>query len=151
MFAWPVALSTSVPPVVRCSTLPDEVGEDFLKVGAQLTGRSMEIDAVSKRYGKIVAWTASPTTCAQASSSLSSAATARGRPRPCASRWGCWGAGGAGVLTADSGEVRFDRKTISHQTRTQIGYVPEERGRDPKMNALDQFVYLAKLHGLTAN
>jgi ABC-2 type transport system ATP-binding protein len=56
-----------------------------------------------------------------------------------------------GVLTADSGEVRFDRKTISHQTRTQIGYVPEERGRDPKMNALDQFVYLAKLHGLTAN
>jgi ABC-2 type transport system ATP-binding protein len=56
-----------------------------------------------------------------------------------------------GVLAADSGEVRFGRTPISHQTRTQIGYLPEERGLYPKMKVLDQLVYLAELHGLTAN
>ena len=56
-----------------------------------------------------------------------------------------------GVLTADAGEVRFDGRPITHETRTRIGYMPEERGLYPKMKVLDQLVYLAELHGLSTN
>ena len=56
-----------------------------------------------------------------------------------------------GVLAADGGEVRFDGKPVTHETRTHIGYMPEERGLYPKMKVLEQLVYLAELHGLTAN
>ncbi|MEC3979598.1 ABC transporter ATP-binding protein [Amycolatopsis sp. H20-H5] len=56
-----------------------------------------------------------------------------------------------GVLRADSGEVRFDGRPITHETRTHIGYMPEERGLYPKMKVLEQLVYLAELHGLSAN
>ncbi|MFD9895986.1 ABC transporter ATP-binding protein, partial [Amycolatopsis sp. NPDC059027] len=56
-----------------------------------------------------------------------------------------------GVLAADAGEVRFDGKPITHESRTHIGYMPEERGLYPKMKVLDQLVYLAELHGLSAN
>ncbi|WP_086839536.1 ABC transporter ATP-binding protein, partial [Amycolatopsis kentuckyensis] len=56
-----------------------------------------------------------------------------------------------GVLAADGGEVRFDGKPVTHETRTHIGYMPEERGLYPKMKVLDQLVYLAELHGLSAN
>ncbi|MFC4002185.1 ABC transporter ATP-binding protein [Prauserella oleivorans] len=56
-----------------------------------------------------------------------------------------------GVLAADSGVVRFDGTPISHEIRTRIGYMPEERGLYPKMKVLDQLVYLAQLHGMTAN
>lgn len=53
-----------------------------------------------------------------------------------------------GVLAADSGEVRFGGVPVSHETRTRIGYMPEERGLYPKMKVLPQLVYLAELHGL---
>ncbi|HEY3470477.1 MAG TPA: ATP-binding cassette domain-containing protein [Amycolatopsis sp.] len=56
-----------------------------------------------------------------------------------------------GVLAADGGEVRFGGRKITHETRTHIGYMPEERGLYPKMKVLDQLVYLAELHGLSAN
>jgi ABC-2 type transport system ATP-binding protein len=56
-----------------------------------------------------------------------------------------------GVLAADSGEVRFGGEPITHETRTRIGYMPEERGLYPKMKVLDQLVYLAELHGLSTN
>jgi ABC-2 type transport system ATP-binding protein len=56
-----------------------------------------------------------------------------------------------GVLAADAGEVRFKGEKITHETRTHIGYMPEERGLYPKMKVLDQLVYLAELHGLGAN
>ncbi len=56
-----------------------------------------------------------------------------------------------GVLAADAGEVRFDGAPITHETRTHIGYMPEERGLYPKMKVLEQLVYLAELHGLSAN
>ena len=56
-----------------------------------------------------------------------------------------------GVLAPDSGTVRFDGTPISHETRTRIGYMPEERGLYPKMRVLDQLVYFAELHGLGAN
>ncbi|WP_326566494.1 ATP-binding cassette domain-containing protein [Amycolatopsis rhabdoformis] len=56
-----------------------------------------------------------------------------------------------GVLAADSGEVRFAGEPVTHDTRTRIGYMPEERGLYPKMKVLDQLVYLAELHGLSTN
>jgi ABC-2 type transport system ATP-binding protein len=108
-----------------------------------LTDRTLEIDRVSKRYGEIVA--------------LDSVAF----DVRAGELFGFVGSNGAGktttmrialgVLAADSGEVRFDGKPITHETRTHIGYMPEERGLYPKMKVLDQLVYLAELHGLTAN
>ncbi|GAB2956767.1 ATP-binding cassette domain-containing protein [Amycolatopsis acidiphila] len=56
-----------------------------------------------------------------------------------------------GVLAADAGEVRFDGAPVTHETRTRIGYMPEERGLYPKMKVLPQLVYLAELHGLSTN
>ncbi|MEU3627168.1 ABC transporter ATP-binding protein [Amycolatopsis coloradensis] len=56
-----------------------------------------------------------------------------------------------GVLAADSGQVRFGGAPITHETRTHIGYMPEERGLYPKMKVLEQLVYLAELHGMSAN
>lgn len=56
-----------------------------------------------------------------------------------------------GVLAADSGEVRFAGRPVTHDTRAQIGYMPEERGLYPKMKVIDQLVYLAELHGLSTN
>ncbi|MFJ8915373.1 ABC transporter ATP-binding protein [Amycolatopsis sp. NPDC102389] len=56
-----------------------------------------------------------------------------------------------GVLAADSGQVRLGGAPITHETRTHIGYMPEERGLYPKMKVLEQLVYLAELHGMSAN
>jgi ABC-2 type transport system ATP-binding protein len=55
-----------------------------------------------------------------------------------------------GVLSADSGECRWDGKPIDLDTRRHIGYMPEERGLYPKMKVGEQLVYLARLHGLSA-
>lgn len=55
-----------------------------------------------------------------------------------------------GVLSADSGEVRWKGKPIGLEERRRFGYMPEERGLYPKMKVLEQLVYLAELHGLRA-
>jgi ABC-2 type transport system ATP-binding protein len=55
-----------------------------------------------------------------------------------------------GVLMADSGDVRWDGRPITFETRRQIGYMPEERGLYPKMKVGEQLAYLARLHGLSA-
>jgi ABC-2 type transport system ATP-binding protein len=108
-----------------------------------MTGRTLEIDRISKRYGEKVALD-------EVSFDV------RG-----GELFGFVGSNGAGktttmrialgVLAADSGEVRFDGRPITHETRTHIGYMPEERGLYPKMKVLDQLVYLAELHGLSTN
>jgi ABC-2 type transport system ATP-binding protein len=54
-----------------------------------------------------------------------------------------------GVLSADSGECRWDGKPIDLDTRRHIGYMPEERGLYPKMKVGEQLIYLARLHGLS--
>jgi ABC-2 type transport system ATP-binding protein len=53
-----------------------------------------------------------------------------------------------GVLSADSGTVRWRRAQIDGTVRRRFGYMPEERGLYPKMRVLDQLVYLAELHGV---
>jgi ABC-2 type transport system ATP-binding protein len=56
-----------------------------------------------------------------------------------------------GVLAPDSGEVRWRREPVDATVRRRFGYMPEERGLYPKMRALDQLTYLARLHGLGRN
>jgi ABC-2 type transport system ATP-binding protein len=54
-----------------------------------------------------------------------------------------------GVLLADSGEVLWDGRPITFETRRRIGYMPEERGLYPKMRTGEQLTYMAQLHGST--
>ncbi|PXY20059.1 ABC transporter ATP-binding protein [Prauserella flavalba] len=105
--------------------------------------RTLEIDRVSKRFGDVVAL---------------DAVTFDVRPGELFGFVGSNGAGKTttmrivlGVLAADAGEVRFDGAPVTHETRTRIGYLPEERGLYPKMKVLDQLVYLAQLHGVPLN
>ncbi|WP_199431306.1 ABC transporter ATP-binding protein [Qaidamihabitans albus] len=105
--------------------------------------RTLEIDDVSKRYGDVVAL---------------DSVSFDVRPGELFGFVGSNGAGkttamriALGVVSMDSGEVRFDGQAVTHETRTRIGYMPEERGLYPKMKVLDQLVYLAQLHGMTAN
>jgi ABC-2 type transport system ATP-binding protein len=54
-----------------------------------------------------------------------------------------------GVLAADAGEVRWRGAPLDRPTRQRFGYMPEERGLYPKMTAIDQVVYLGRLHGMS--
>lgn len=56
-----------------------------------------------------------------------------------------------GVLSADAGEVLFDGKTVTRAERARFGYMPEERGLYPKMRVLEQLIYFARLHGVSAS
>lgn len=103
----------------------------------------LELDRVSKRFGDLVAL---------------DAVGFEVRPGELFGFVGSNGAGKTtamrivlGVLEADSGEVRFDGGPVTHETRTRIGYMPEERGLYPKMKVLDQLVYLARLHGMSSD
>ena len=101
----------------------------------------LEVDGLSKRYGETVALR-----------SLSFAV------QP-GEMFGFVGANGAGktttmrialgVLTADSGEVRWRGTPVTFQTRRRFGYMPEERGLYPKMKVTEQLIYFARLHGLS--
>ena len=52
-----------------------------------------------------------------------------------------------GLLSADSGRVRWQGEPIDGRRRERIGYMPEERGLYPKMRIADQLEYFAVLHG----
>jgi ABC-2 type transport system ATP-binding protein len=100
----------------------------------------LEVDGLTKRYGDKLAL-----------SNLSFAV----RPGEV---YGFVGANGAGkttamrimlgVLRADSGEVRWQGRPVTFETRRRFGYMPEERGLYPKMRVTEHLVYLARLHGL---
>jgi ABC-2 type transport system ATP-binding protein len=55
-----------------------------------------------------------------------------------------------GVLSADSGQVRWAGKPITFAARRRFGYMPEQRGLYPKMRIADQIAYFGQLHGMTA-
>jgi ABC-2 type transport system ATP-binding protein len=100
----------------------------------------LEVDGLTKRYGDKLAL-----------SNLSFAV----RPGEV---YGFVGANGAGkttamrimlgVLSADAGEVRWQGRAVTFETRRRFGYMPEERGLYPKMRVTEHLVYLARLHGL---
>ncbi len=55
-----------------------------------------------------------------------------------------------GVLSADAGTVSLDGSPLTPADRARFGYMPEERGLYPKMQVLEQLVYLGRLHGFSA-
>jgi ABC-2 type transport system ATP-binding protein len=55
-----------------------------------------------------------------------------------------------GVLEPDAGQVTW-RGVVSHRLpRSTWGYLPEERGLYPRMKVMDQLLFFAGLHGVTA-
>jgi ABC-2 type transport system ATP-binding protein len=54
-----------------------------------------------------------------------------------------------GVLAADAGEVRWQGRPLTFETRRRFGYMPEERGLYLRMRVREQLIYLAELHGCT--
>jgi ABC-2 type transport system ATP-binding protein len=54
-----------------------------------------------------------------------------------------------GVLAPDSGEVRWDGRPLTLDTRRSFGAMPEERGLYPRMRVAEQLVYLARLRGMS--
>lgn len=99
------------------------------------------VDSISRAYGKI-----------QALKDLSF--TVRG-----GEIFGFVGSNGAGktttmrimlgVLSSDSGSVRWNGRVLDLEARRTVGYMPEERGLYPKMKVGEQLIYLARLHGMT--
>lgn len=53
-----------------------------------------------------------------------------------------------GVLSADSGQVRFGDAPLDDDLRRRIGYMPEERGLYAKEKIADQLTFFGKLHGM---
>jgi ABC-2 type transport system ATP-binding protein len=103
----------------------------------------LEIDAISKRYGTVVAL---------------EKMTFDVRPGELFGFVGSNGAGktttmriALGVLSADAGEVRYAGEPVNYETRRHIGYMPEERGLYPKMKVGEQLTYLARLHGMSSS
>jgi ABC-2 type transport system ATP-binding protein len=54
-----------------------------------------------------------------------------------------------GVLTPMRGQVRCDGHPVGPADRRRWGYMPQERGLYPGMQAGDQLVYFGRLHGLS--
>ncbi len=106
-----------------------------------MSDRKLEVDGVSKRYGDTIA--------------LRDMAF----DVKAGEIFGFVGSNGAGktttmrimlgVLAADAGEVRWDGRPVTLETRSHIGYMPEERGLYPRMRVGEQLEYLARLHGLS--
>jgi ABC-2 type transport system ATP-binding protein len=102
----------------------------------------LELATLSKRYGDVVALDGLSMT------------VGAGRIH------GFVGRNGAGKTTAmritlglarpDAGEVRWKGRPVSAEDRRGFGYMPEERGLYPRMTALDQIVYFARLSGMAA-
>ncbi len=52
------------------------------------------------------------------------------------------------ILQPDAGEITFDAKPFSDQTRNIIGYLPEERGLYKKSKLLDTILYFSGLRAM---
>lgn len=103
----------------------------------------LEIDAVSKRYGDVVALR--EMTFDVAAGELFGFVGSNGAGKTTTMRIVL------GVLASDSGTVRWDGHPITMQTRRLIGYMPEERGLYPRMRVAEQLRYLARLHDMSTD
>ncbi len=101
---------------------------------------TLDIDGLSKRYGRVVAL---------------DQVSFRVEPGQV---FGFLGPNGAGkttvmrivldVLRADAGTVSWRGRSNTELARGTFGYLPEERGLYPRMRVLDQLVFFAGLHGV---
>jgi ABC-2 type transport system ATP-binding protein len=100
----------------------------------------LEIDAISRRYGEVVALADLSFTVEEGM--ICGFVGPNGAGKTTAMRIIL------GVLAADGGDVRWDGRPIDGATRASFGYMPEERGLYPKMRVADQLGYFARLHGV---
>jgi ABC-2 type transport system ATP-binding protein len=108
-----------------------------------VTDAVLEIDRISKRYGAVVALHEVSLTAR--TGELFGLGGHAGSGRTTAIRVA------AGVLTADSGRVRWHGAPIDPATRRRIGYLPAAGGLYPELTVLDQLVHRGELHGLATN
>ena len=54
-----------------------------------------------------------------------------------------------GLVTPDTGTLRWRGHPVTEADRRRFGYMPEERGLYPQMRVADQLVYLGRLSGLS--
>jgi len=101
----------------------------------------LEIDAVSKSYGATVALR--DMTFNVRAGELFGFVGSNGAGKTTTMRIAL------GVLSSDSGQVRWNGEPITVETRRHIGYMPEERGLYPRMKVAEQLTYLARLHGMS--
>jgi len=104
---------------------------------------TLQIDRVTKRYGRTVALDELSFTV------------------PGGRIFGFLGANGAGktttmriclgILRADSGEVRWQGTDVGELPRRTFGYLPEERGLYPRLTVIEQLTYFATLYGEPAD
>ena len=106
-----------------------------------MSDRKLEVDRVSKRYGDTVAL--SGMTFEVQAGEIFGFVGSNGAGKTTTMRIML------GVLAADAGEVRWDGSAVTLETRSRIGYMPEERGLYPRMRVGEQLEYLARLHGLS--
>jgi ABC-2 type transport system ATP-binding protein len=133
--------ATTGPAAVASVPMNELAVRDPETTGPTQTVPVLEIDRVSKRYGDVIAL-------------RELSFRVRG-----GELFGFVGSNGAGkttamrivlgVLSADSGQVRWHGAPITFETRRRIGYLPEERGLYPKMRVGEQLTYLAELHGMS--
>jgi len=114
-----------------------------LTEGTAVTDAVLEIDAVSKRYGDVVALR--EMSFAVRSGELFGFVGSNGAGKTTTMRIAL------GVLAADSGQVRWKGTPVDLTIRRRMGSLPEERGLSPKMRVLDHQVYLAELHAIPTN
>ena len=55
------------------------------------------------------------------------------------------------ILAPDSGRITLFGVPITEESKTRIGYLPEERGLYQKMKVYDLLLFFAELHGLSGN
>jgi ABC-2 type transport system ATP-binding protein len=55
------------------------------------------------------------------------------------------------IYEPDLGQITFDGKPFSEETRNIVGYLPEERGLYKKSAVLDTILYFAQLRGMSAS
>jgi len=106
-----------------------------------MSDRRLEVDGVSKRYGDTVALR--EMTFDVRAGEVFGFVGSNGAGKTTTMRIAL------GVLAADAGEVRWDGVPVTLETRSRIGYMPEERGLYPKMKVGEQLAYLAELHDLS--
>lgn len=53
-----------------------------------------------------------------------------------------------GLLERDAGEITYKNQPITYDITDAIGYLPEERGLNPKLKVSEQLTYLASLKGM---